>query len=330
LDDPTYFPDTGVTRIGSDTSPIVGYLRQQDALVIVKDGSSVDSGVFIRTAEITTDNKAIFPVKAGVAGIGAVSKYAFANLRDDPLFLSHEGVFAIVSRDVTQQRSAEERSFFVNAKLTKEPDLNEAAAVVWKSYYLLAVNGNCFAADGRQKAVTGSGEQFGYEWYFWTNIPAMVFLEHDGELYFGTADGRICKFNTDIEGTERFNDDGSAIFASWCTKTEDFGAFTRRKTLVKRGCGLLIKPYTRSSVQIYAASQDGAERMIRSGTMDLFGFADESGVQAESGGQVKTVPFNTKVKNFILLTLAFKNDTVNEGFGVFGAELMYTMGRYVK
>jgi hypothetical protein len=330
LDDPTYFPDTGMTKIGSDTSSIMGYLKQQDALVIVKDGGSIDSGAFIRTAELSADGKAIFPVKAGVSGVGAVSKYAFANLRDDPLFLSREGVFAIVPRDVTLQRSAEERSFFVNARLTKEPGLREAVCAVWKSYYLISVNGNCYAADSRQKTAGGDPPGFAYEWYFWTNIPARVFLEHDGELYFGTADGRVCKFNTDIAGTERYNDDGAPITARWSTKAEDFGTFTRRKTLVKRGCGLLIKPYTRSSVRVSVIAEDGIERMIRSGTMDLFGDADEYGIEAVSGGQVKTVPFNTKVKKFILLTLVFQNDTVNEGFGVFGAELMYTIGKYVK
>lgn len=41
-------------------------------------------------------------------------------------------------------------------------------------------------------------------------------------------------------------------------------------------------------------------------------------------------PFNTKVKKFILLQLIFENDAVNEGFGVYGAEVQYTVGNYVK
>ncbi|OQB25860.1 MAG: hypothetical protein BWY11_00136 [Firmicutes bacterium ADurb.Bin182] len=330
LDDPTFFPDTGITKMGSDTSAIMGYLKHHDTMAVVKEDNRQDSEIFIRTAEMTDDKKVIFPVRQGVKGIGAVSRHAFANLRDDPLFLAREGVFALVSEVITQQKSTQERSFFVNSRLANEPGLNEAAAAVWRSYYVLCVNGSCYVADGRQKTGNSTTEQFGYEWYYWTNIPARVFLEHDGELYFGTADGRICKFNTDIPGVSRFNDDGAPIKAFWGTKADDFGAFTRRKTLTKRGCGLLVKPYTRSSVHVYVLTEDGIEKMIRSKTMDLFGFADDIGAELNTDQPVQVVPFNTKVKKFVLLMLVFENDTVNEGFGVFGAELQYALGKYVK
>ena len=332
LDDPTYFPDTGYTKIGADTSAVMGYIKQYDAMTIVKRSNEQDAELFLRTATITEDNKVIFPVKQGAKGIGAVSMTAFSTLRDDPLFLSNEGVFAIASSSVNQERVLQDRSFYVNSKLTKEAGLDKAVSVVWNGYYILCVNGHCYVADSRQRTGDSNTEQYSYEWYYWTNIPAIAFLEIDGALYFGTADGRVCKFNTDITGVSRFNDDGQPIVARWSTKYDTFGTFTRRKTLVKKGSGVMIKPYSRSGVKIYVATDRAHERLIRSSNMDIFDFSDidfeRFTFNTLDTPQVK--PFNTKVKKFISLQLIFENDAVNEGFGVYGAEVQYTVGNYVK
>ena len=242
LDDPTYFPDTGYTKIGADTSAVMGYIKQYDTMTIIKNSNEQDAELFLRTATFTDDNKVIFPVKQGAKGVGAVSIAAFSTLRDDPLFLSKEGVFAIASSSVNQERVLQDRSFYVNSKLTKEEGLDKAVSVVWNGYYILCVNGHCYVADSRQRTGDSRTEQYSYEWYYWTNIPAVMFLENGGDLYFGTSDGRVCKFNTDITGVSRFNDDGDPIVARWSTKYDTFGTFTRRKTLVKKGSGVMIKP----------------------------------------------------------------------------------------
>lgn len=332
LDDPTYFPDTGYTKVGADTSAIMGYIKQYDAMTIVKKSNEQDAELFLRTATFADDGTVIFPVKQGAKGIGAVSMMAFSTLRDDPLFLSNEGVFAIASSSVNQERVLQDRSFYVNSRLTKEHGLENAVSVVWNGYYILCLNGHCYVADSRQRTGDSTTEQYSYEWYYWTNIPAIVFLEIDGALYFGTADGRVCKFNTDINGATRYNDDGEAIVARWATRYDTFGTFTRRKTLVKKGSGVMIKPYSRSSIKIYVATDKQHQRLIRTGTMDIFDFGDidfeRFTFNTLDTPQVK--PFNTKVKKFISLQLIFENDVVNEGFGVYGAEVQYTVGNYVK
>lgn len=332
LDDPTYFPDTGYTKVGADTSAIMGYIKQYDTLTVIKNSNEQDAELFLRTAEITDGGAVLFPIKQGAKGVGAVSKHAFANLRDDPIFLAREGVFAITSTSLGQERALQDRSFYVNAKLTQEPNLETAVSVVWNGYYILCVNGHCYVADSRQRTGASQTEQYSYEWYYWTNIPARIFLEHSGALYFGTADGRICKFNTDVSGMARFSDDDEPIVARWSTKADTFGIFTRRKTLVKKGSGVMIKPYSRSSVKVYVATDKQHERLIRTALMDIFDFSDidfsRFTFNTLDTPQVK--PFNTKVKKFILLQLIFENDAVNEGFGVYGAEVQYTVGNYVK
>lgn len=332
LDDPTYFPDTGYTKIGSDSSAIMGYLHQSDNLAIIKEQSPQDSEIYLRSSDITDDNEVYFPVKQGLSGLGAISKYCFANLRDDPLFLTREGVYALISTSVTQEKSLQDRSYYVNAKLTKEDGLENAVAIVWSGYYIICVNDKCYVADRRQRTGKSQTEQYSYEWYYWTNIPARVFVEYNGELYFGTSDGRVCKFNTDILTSSKFNDDGDAITAVWTTKSDDFDYITRKKTLTKKGCGVMIKPYTRSSINVYAATDWFHETLIQSGSMDILDFSDIdfSRFTFNTLDSPQVVALNKKIKKFIVLQLIFENDTVNEGFGVYGAEVQYAIGNYVK
>ena len=330
LDDPTYFPDIGYTKIGADTAAIMGYLRQYENLVIVKEDNEQDAEIYLRSAQLDIDGNVIFPVQQGVKGVGAVSRNTFASLRDDPLFLAREGVFALASASVTQQRAVQPRSFYVNAKLTKEPNLESAAAAVWNGWYVLCVNDHCYVADPKQKSY--KDESYTYEWYYWTNVPAVTFLTVDDVLYFGTADGRLCRFNNDRNTMSRYNDDGAAITAVWSTKADDFNFIGRRKTLVKRGSVAMIKPYTRSSIKVYVSTDKISDFLLRTGTMDIldFGDIDFSRITFNTSDRPQVVPFNKKVKKFITLQLVFKNDVKDEGFGIYGAELTFVEGNYVK
>lgn len=332
LDDPTYFPDLGYTQIGSDTSAIMGYLKQYNSLTIVKADNNQDAEVFLRTAEMQDDGSVIFPVKQGIKGVGAISRHTFANLQDDPLFLAKEGVYAIASTTVQLERTVQNRSYFVNTVLTSEPNLSEAVAAVWNGYYILSVNGKAYVADSRKATNQTDTGNTSYEWYYWTNIPARVMCEYDGYLYFGTADGDVCMLNSDIKTTSKYSDDGKPILARWSTKMDDYGTIVRRKTLTKKGCGVMIKPYTRSSVTVYTATDRSHEAKIRYATMDILDFSDIdfSRFTFNTLDTPQVVPLNKKVKKFIVLQLIFENAEVNEGFGIYGVQTQYAVGGYVK
>ncbi len=91
---------------------------------------------------------------------------------------------------------------------------------------------------------------------------------------------------------------------------------------VKKDSGVMIKPYTISSVKVYVATDRQHERLIRGATMDIFDFSDSdfSRFTFNTLDTPQVKPFNTKVKKFIVLQLIFENDAINEGFGVYSAE----------
>jgi len=341
LNDPTYIPDLSYSTVGAESTPILGYCRVGSHQAIVKADDGRDSSIFLRSAGTNDEGDAIFPLQQAIAGVGAVAAGSFASLLDDPLFLSRNGIYAIASNAVTSEKLAQGRSYYVNARLTKESDLSDAEAVIWNGMYLLALpDGHVYVMDGRQRKSYRSASlgDFVYECYYWENVPARCWLcVRDGveeELYFGTIDGKLCKVNSDIEGMARYADDGKAIDAVWATKYDDDGTPALLKTMIKRGCCVTIKPYARSSGTIYFRSDrtGGEERQVAQKTMDILDFTDIDFERFtfNTDDSPQEIFLNRKVKNYKRLQLIVRNDEVNEGFGIFQITKHFVVGNYAK
>ena len=335
LPDPSYVPDTSFAYVGSDANPIMGYRRMGGYQLVIKGQSDQDATVFRRSATLDGDGNAAFPLTQGAAGMGAVSMYAFATLMDEPLFLTKNGVFGIMTDTVTAENALQNRSYFVDAALTKHTGLADACAVEWNGYYVLSVgNGTLYILDGKQNKVykERSGGSYVYECYIWTGVPARVLYERDGALWFGTADGKVCCFAKESEGMARYNDDGAAISASWATKADDDGDFTKYKTCNKRWLAVMLKPFTRSSAKVCVVTEKDIERVVGETTMDIFDFndIDFARFSFNTAETPQVFPINAKTKKYITMQVIVRNDVKDEGFGVFGIKKWYTFGSFVK
>ncbi len=343
VNNPTYIPDLSYSVVGGEQTAIMGYRRIGQFLAIVKQDNGQDSTVFMRSAATTASGTVAFPLQQSIAGVGAVAKGGFGNILDDQLFLSRNGVFAITSNVITAERIVQNRSFFVDRLLTKEPGLERAVSESWNGMYVVAINDHAYLLDGRQSKSYKAKSQgdFVYECYFWNNFPArcMCNVKEGAEetLLFGTEDGKVCRMNTDIESMARYSDDGEPITAIWAMKMDDDGDVTVLKTMIKKGNSVTIKPYTRSSAKIcFRTDRDAAdqEAMFQSvfGTMDIFDWSDIdfSRFSFNSNDGPQEILFNTKVKKYKRLQIIIKNDGLDEGFGIFGATKHYVLGNFAK
>ena len=365
VDNPTYWELNQWTDIGSDQTAIMGYLHYGDTLAIIKEDDNQDAEIYVRTAQEQSDNSILFPVQQGIKGVGAISRYGFASLRDDALFYAREGVFAVYGTDASQMRTIQNRSYFVDNKLRNETGKENAVAAVWNNLLVLAFpsSGHCYVADCKQQ--TPFNESFVYEWFYWDNVPASRFLSFDGELYFGTPDGDFCKFNSDFDSNIKYTDSldrrrwsfwdidfndidfgyigtleddtwkvgGEPVKARWTTRADALGIMHKLKTMTKRGCVCVLKPISGSSVDIYVTTDGHSKAEINSQEQPvLWDFENvDFGDFAFGGlGTPQIVPYNSKVKKFKMLQMTFENSKPRQGFGVYGAQIQYTINNYIK
>ena len=149
-------------------------------------------------------------------------------------------------------------------------------------------------------------------------------------------------FNSDIERMSRYSDGGTksgsdiiggvAINAEWQTRLDDDSDFTRYKTMKKRGCGVLLKPYYRSSVEVLVSTDKDYERRIRGENIDIMTFddIDFERITFDSSDKPRVIAFNTKVKKYIELQFILRNNELYEGFGVFGVMKRFYYGSFKK
>lgn len=322
LYDPTYFPDTGYTRMGTDASAIVGYLKQYESQLIVKAGGAQESASYRRTFTLSDDGTALYPLTQGAQGEGAICPRSFASLNDLPLFLSARGVQGVFGTTVAEQRTIRSVSDAVAPRLQAEPELENACAIVFQGKYYLAVGGHVYIADGTIADTDGSPA-----WFYWTGVPAQCFAELDNELWFGTADGRLCRFKQ-AEEDGAYCDDDAAIDAYWRTPTLPLGDWGRMKTV--RDVIPTLVPHPRSGATVQYESEDG-KTLALSRNMDLFSFKTLDFSRFSFRCIPGALSYRTRYRQHRMPLLAVRigNDRPNEPFGLLALTIRWTAGQTI-
>ncbi len=319
LYDPSYFPDTGYARMGTEASAIAGYLKQYESQIIVKTGGAQEATSFARTFVMTDDGASYCSLRQGAHGEGAVAPRSFAMLGDLPLFLSAQGVMGVYGTAVAEQNTIRPISEAVCPRLIRETALEKACAAVFEGRYYLALNGNVYIADSHLT------EEDGFPaWFFWANVPAQCLAVLDDRLWFGTADGRLCRFSLPDEA-DAYTDDGAAIDAYWCTPTLSLSDWSRNKTI--RDVIPTLMPYARSSAEL-CFTDEGGETQRLSRSLDLFSFGNWDFGRVSFRCVPGAVSWRSHRRRYRrpLHTLRIGNDRAGEPFGLLALTLRWTEG----
>ena len=256
MNDFTYFHDNFTKAVGGNANEVQGFIRLANgSMAALKTLQGNEPTVFVFNGTYISgyydaDEKEPYTLPqfltSGVSTTqGVVAPYACANLADDSLFLSQNGVYALeLSQGTDSQRFAKERSLPINDLLRacNLSELKEACGITHENKYYLAVKHykrttDKVAIEGKnyyEKSENGyisvkipnadlgmsryyeqedyvyvadahysftpagaMSDAPSYEWYPLINIPIRLWFLLDGELYFGTEDGRVCKFIKD-------------------------------------------------------------------------------------------------------------------------------------
>ncbi len=247
-----YFPLTGYSVLGFG-SEIGGYSIISDRLAVHKRGDPDGRNIILREGRMV-DGKAAFPVVNTLQGAGIASGYTVAYLKTEPLFFSPGGIFAVTPADTSGERYSQNRSFFINSALERAENREDSAAVCFRDFYLLSLDGRVYVLDSLMKSYERGApySTHQYEAYLLEGIDARVMWVRDEKLRFGTSDGKIMEFYTDSDDPMSYNDDGAAICAHWDTPMLSTEAFYSKKSFRYMAVRLLAASVTglRATVQI--------------------------------------------------------------------------------
>ena len=331
--DPTYFADVWYSKLGSDTSAIMGYSIINNYLAAHKDYNEMSQSILIREGDLV-DDQPVFKLINTLQGAGAISKYCFSYLATEPVFLTRLGVFAVTAQDITGEKYAQDRSYYLEGKLLKEPNLENAFAYTWKDYYILGINDHLYILDGLQPMHSDRSRPYAtrqYAGFYFTNVPASCFFEINGELYFGSSTGYVYKWYTDDKLLSSYNDDGEAIKATWETADISEKLFYKKKTY--RYLAVRCMPEISSSIDVYA-QKNGIWQLIKDDTTTLKYFSYMyfiySKMTYSTNKTQRVTATKIRLKKLDHVRFRFENDKLNEPLGINDFAVEYTQGGNVK
>ncbi len=165
---PTYFGVYNTFDDGVGSFAVSALLSVGNTLAVFKENDDGSGGIFYHTPYETGGDLVpkIYPVSyvhTGLVALGGVISYY-----DEPIFISENGVCALVKSKINTERALEVRSHRINAKLLRE-NLGEITLAKWCGYLVLCVAGEMFLGDYRQLSSHPSGT-YEYEWYYLSGV----------------------------------------------------------------------------------------------------------------------------------------------------------------
>jgi len=328
LNDPTFFGDINYGVIGQDSSKIVNYSIVNDYLVTHKDNAENDNNTNLRKGELI-DSKAVFTSQGSYQTSGALAKYSFANMENEPVYVTTEkNISAVTPSNVLGERFSQERSYYITRALEKETSLADSFGFVFDKFYFLACGSTIYVLDSLQYSISKdrplSHRQ--YECYYFPNISARILWEEGGELHFGTADGKIKKFVA-----RKADDEGVAISAWWDTPFLDGKSFADKKTFVYIAVRLAVALLTGVRISIFV---NGRWSILKDYTNEANFISFSNSTVSLSNSKFsfrtdtspKTLGSKIKEKNHDKVQFRFENSRLGDTFGLYKILIEYTEG----
>jgi len=182
LNNPFYIGNLSYFNDGVGSTPNRALLSLGEHLAVFKEDADGGGAIYYHKGESTGENliPRIYPVESAICGVGAVGEAI--SFKDDPVFLSGDGLMGIEKQRLNLERGICPRSFPISARLCRE-DLTNASLAVHEGMLYLLANGHVYLADSRFYRYRDGGD-VGYEWYFLSGVGS---YQNDSPLYKRTA-----------------------------------------------------------------------------------------------------------------------------------------------
>jgi hypothetical protein len=298
VSDPTYWPYANDSDVGEyEITAIVTQYKHQ---LVFTTGDSSGASAWFSISDTVIDSGGgrvitLFPVYPINAKVGNMAPGQVQIILNNP-FTIWKGIYEWVSTQVMDEKNAVWKSKRIQRDLDGL-DLTKAITWDWddRGLYIVCIGKRLWIYNYR---VNREADDPGV-WYI-LDLPhePTCFMTVEKQLYFGTTDGQIMKFD---ESQATF--DGEEIVATWDMGYHNFGADWLRKFVQLMFISLV--PYVSTHVDIYLSSdRDASFRFIKSvryalSNFDTWDFAGIDEPDYESRGfsfQTNFSPQPKKVK----------------------------------
>lgn len=302
-----YFPDLNVMAVGTANTPITAMIRHYDRLLVFKTDSAYAAQydtVELASGAVT----AAFYASPLNREIGCVAPGQAKLVQNDPRTLFGRSVYtwALTYGAARDERNAKRISQRVEATLatfdladcrTFDDEQRQEYYVLWGGQALI----HNYAND---------------TWYYYDHFPARYMELVEGEVYFGTEDGRLMHFSRRYR-----NDDKEPIDAYWESGSMDLERDWRRK--YSANIWVSIKPESQGRVTVTAQSNRKSDHLKKDVAAGLATLANVSfahwSFRTNRKPQVERV--RLKVKKFTFYKLIFSSVSTSATATVLGVDI---------
>lgn len=311
-----YFPDLNVVSVDSANTPVTAMIKHYDSLLTFKANGAFITRYGTITLADGTLTSAFYTVplnrEIGNAALGQARL-----IKNNPFTLFGRSAYEwqLSSYAAKDERNAKSKSDRVVNTLAGF-DFTKAICFddEYNTEYYICQGGKCALYNYTADA-----------WYIYDNIPATCFVSINGQLFFGTSDGKLMCFSRQYR-----NDNGAAINAHWESGAMDFARDYRLK--YSTDIWLALKPESSARVTVTAQSNrtsDYADKVVASSLM-TFTNIDFNHWSFATNRQPQTERVKLKVKKFTYYRLILTSISSSATATVLGADIKVRYAGNVK
>lgn len=315
--DPSYWPIFTDSDVGE--YEITAIKTQYDKQLVFTAGDSSGASAWYSTNENYTDPNSgiittLFPVFPINAKVGNVAPGQVQIILNNP-YTIWKGVYQWVSTYVMNEKNAE----WMSKRIQRDLDpLDLTKAITWdwddRGLYYLCVGKKIWVYNYRVDA-----------WYM-LDLPhePTCFMTVEKELYFGTTDGQLMKFDS-AAGTY----DGETIKAYWEMGFTNFGVDWLRKFIQRIFVSLLPMLKTHIDIEYETDRSNQSDKLTASYALSNFDTWDFSTFSFETNYSPQPFKFKIRAKKIDYFKLKLSNDGT-DGVTVLSITLPTRTGGEVK
>ncbi len=302
-----YFPAFNYQPVGKENSEITDITKGYDRIVITKPNKAF----FATYDSFVADGQEVvnFPISDLNDAVGNTA-FAQGQVIDNYPLTIENGLQQWISTDVKDERNVKDVSLRIKSDLNKLDlskaltmdfnERNEYWVVIGRTLYIYNYGLYGFENDKTVKGVFSRIQ---------LKDTVTCISNIDGEIYFGTDDGKIMKFS---EGSITFN--GDIINSHWESGFLDKGANYLTKTMDKIWIGL--QPQTKSYADVNFVTNlnagDNPESVTHQRQIFTLGSVDFSDFSFAISSNPQPKLLKLKAKKFTYLKITIDNNSATE------------------